>query len=100
MQWHKGCVGQKHPSFPAAGQERTRKGSCTLRAYLRFLCQPRHKAACIQMCRQILAVPSPFWGCRAVASRPKGHCVPAAPSGSHLLLLAPVPSPSPKLRCI
>lgn len=61
----------------------------------------------IQMCRQIPAAPSPFWeGCEgegagAIASLPKGHHhAPAAPSGSHLLLLAPVPSPSPKLRCI
>lgn len=71
VQRHEGCAGQKHPSFPAAGQERTREGSCTLRACLRFLCQPHHKAACIQMCRQILAVPSPFWeGCDSPC--PKG----------------------------
>ena len=78
VQRHKGCAGQKHPSFPAAGQERTREGGRALRASLCFLCQPRHEAALIQMCRQIPAAPSPFReGCDGPCLFPEGPSHPS-----------------------
>lgn len=98
---HEGRAGQKHPSFPEPG--RRAPGWAAARSAL----------ACASSTGPVVRLPAsrcagrsrqplpPFGeGAGAVASLPKGHRAPAAPSGSHLLLLAPVPSPSPKLRCI
>lgn len=96
-------AGQEHNTIPAAGQ--CQEDSHTLHACWCSLCQPCSEPAHIQMCWQIPAAPFPISegmrqppegeGAEVVASLLKRHHAPAAPSGSHLLLLVLPHPPAP-----